>query len=295
MGDHTHSEGEVMLSYRAMVMEMNGNRDGTDRVSSSEVLSRFMVTPLNMDMVMHMLGGMWAASDDLTLAVMVPYLSLEMDHSTRMGATFTTEAEGIGDITLAALRNVWSEDNHTIHLNAGIGLPTGSIDEKDVTPMGRVRLPYPMQLGSGTLDLKPGVTYLGHADACTWGGQVIGTLRLDENDNNYTLGNTIRATAWLTHDWSDTINTSIRVAAVSWDDIDGADPRLMPGLVPTADPELRGGERVDVGLGASVTPHDGALAGHRLAVEWLIPAHQDLDGPQLETDSTIIAGWQRVW
>ncbi len=39
-----------------------------------------------MDMEMHMLGVMYAPSDDVTLMAMVPFVRLDMDHRTRTGA-----------------------------------------------------------------------------------------------------------------------------------------------------------------------------------------------------------------
>ena len=39
MGDHMHKKGEWMVSYRFMMMTMEDNRDGTNRLDISEVLS----------------------------------------------------------------------------------------------------------------------------------------------------------------------------------------------------------------------------------------------------------------
>jgi hypothetical protein len=60
MGDQTDGKGEVMLSYGYMRMRMDGMRDNDDGVSRSKVLQDFMVTPVNMDMEMHMFGAMYA-------------------------------------------------------------------------------------------------------------------------------------------------------------------------------------------------------------------------------------------
>ena len=45
MGDHTHSAGEVMLSYRFMRMSMEGNRDGTDHVDPQPTIESFHYHP----------------------------------------------------------------------------------------------------------------------------------------------------------------------------------------------------------------------------------------------------------
>ena len=295
MGDHMHEASTRMLSYRYMFMEMDGNRNKTDRLGTSDVLKDFRVTPTNMEMQMHMLGGMWAPTDHVTLMVMLPYVLMEMDHLTRMGGTFSTASEGFGDVKTMGLIRLYRKGHHAVHLNAGISFPTGSIDEKDDTPMGRVRLPYPMQLGSGTFDVLPGLTYLGHADALSWGAQALGIVRLGENDNDYTLGDRISGTLWGAYRWCEWFSNSLRVRAENWGNIDGADPRLDPTLVPTADPDRRGGSRVDLGIGAEIKGQSDWMEEHRLAVEWETPMYQDLDGPQLETDWVFTVGWQKLW
>ncbi|MDE2762781.1 MAG: hypothetical protein OXQ94_18130 [Gemmatimonadota bacterium] len=57
MGEHTHERGEWMLSHRFMRMSMAGNRDGTERLETADVLRDFMVAPLDMTMTMHMGGS----------------------------------------------------------------------------------------------------------------------------------------------------------------------------------------------------------------------------------------------
>ena len=52
--------------------------------------------------------------------------------------------------------------NSSILVNLGFSLPTGSIDEKGRTPKDAnvdTQLPYTMQLGSGTYDIKPSIVY----------------------------------------------------------------------------------------------------------------------------------------
>lgn len=67
-------------------------------------------------------------------------------------------------------------------------------------------------------------------------------------------------------------------------DFHGADDDLDPTPVPTADPDPCGGDRLDALVGLSWHGSEGRLAGHRFAFEVGWPFHQDLDGPQLETD-----------
>lgn len=298
MGSHTHSEGDWMFSYRYSRMEMDGNRDGTDRLSAAQTRARgFMVAPLDMTMEMHMFGAMYGVNENFTLMAMVPYVRKSMNHETGALVRFKTSTEGLGDTKLTGLYKFYEDEVHNLHLNAGLSLPTGSIDERGDTPaMANAKLPYPMQLGSGTADPILALTYNGHQDAWGWGGQAGGTFRFGENGDEYRLGNEYNATAWLSRQLNDFIGVSARLDGRAWDDISGADPELNPAMVPTARTDLRGGERVDALIG--VTLADGGsdlLNGHRLAAEFGMPVYQNLDGPQLETDYRFVLGWQAAF
>lgn len=297
MGAHVHGQGDWMFFWRGMRMEMEGNRDGADRMRTADVFARgFMIAPQKMTMDMQMPGAMYGVSDTLTMMLMVPYLDIEMEHITAMGARFKTASEGVGDVRLSGLYRLMQWGHHELNLNAGISFPTGSIDEKDDTPAGtNQHLPYPMQLGSGTYDLLPGLTYIGHADDYSWGAQGVAVVRTGENDNGYTLGDRFQLGSWLSKDWSRVFSSSVRLNAQWWGNIDGADKKLSlmaPGMVPTADPDLRAGRRFDLLVGARITPGSGFLQGQRFAVEYGQPVYQNLDGPQLETDWTATIGWQ---
>ncbi len=296
MGDHTHKAGEVMFSYRFMRMDMAGNRDGTTDLTPAQVLQQFPVTPTEMTTDMHMLGVMVAPTDELTLSLMAPYVFKSMEHITRMGTRFTTQSNGFGDIRLMGLYKILDQDRQRIHLNAGISFPTGSTNQRDDTPAGLNQvLPYPMQLGSDTFDLHPGITYLGQSEGWSWGGQALGTIRLGTNGNSYRLGNRLNITGWGARRWNNWFSTSVRLNGNTWGNISGADPRLNPVIIPTADPNRRGGTRLDVGLGLNFLVNKGALAGHRLAIEFALPVYQSLDGPQLETDWLLTVGWQKAF
>ena len=151
MGDHLHGKGEFMASYRYMRMEMDGNRVGTRDVSPAEVVvpgGTYGVSPLQMDMQMHMLGLMWAPTGWLTLVGLFPFVQISMDHVNFMGVPFTTQSSGIGDIGASALVKLFRGERHDMHANLGMTFPSGSIDRKDTVPgpMGptEIVLSYPM-------------------------------------------------------------------------------------------------------------------------------------------------------
>ncbi|WP_120500344.1 transporter [Roseovarius sp. EL26] len=317
MGDHLHKQGEFMVSYRFMRMDMQGNRQGTNSISDDAIATgipnRFAgmpgqpptlrIVPQDMTMDMHMFGAMYAPSDRVTLMAMLPYLKKDMTLTTYQGGmgtnrlgNFSTSSEGIGDIKAGALVGLMDSKAHKVHLNLGMSLPTGSITERGnvLTPMGmttNVRLPYSMQLGSGTYDLLPGVTYTGNSGMFNWGSQLRGTIRLGENDESYTLGDEAAVTAWASVQPQPWVSLSGRVEAKKLGRIEGMDTNIM-GPVQTADPDNYGGETVNMFVGANFVAQRGALRGHRLALEAGYPIYQNLNGVQMETDWTLNAGWQ---
>lgn len=322
MADHRHKSGEWMVSYRYMTMDMDGSRDGTrslipDQIAST-VPNRFFgtpgqpptlrVIPTNMKMDMHMVGGMYGLSDRITLMGMTSYVTNDMDHLTYMGGMgttvrggFTTGTSGLGDSTLAVIIGLddGAKPKSQINLNLGLSLPTGSRDETDqiLTPMGGTpspRLPYPMQVGTGTFDFKPALTYFGRKDKLGWGGQVSARLPLGKNDDRYRYGNRVEGTAWAAFEPAYWISFSGRIKAISQGSISGSDP-LIVAPVQTADPDNHGGEQVTAGFGMNLAGQSGALKGHRLALEYQLPLHRDFNGPQLETDSVFTIGWQKAF
>ncbi len=315
MGDHVHKKGEWMISYRLMRMGMEGSRDGERALSEVDIATtvpnRFFgsptqpptlrVVPQRMTTDMHMVGAMFGLSDRVTLLAMAPYLTKNMDHVTFSGlsgvdvlGSFTTRTEGLGDITIGAL--IASAARPGLHWNVSISLPTASIDESGMilTPANtrpRVRLPYAMQLGSGTVDLKPGLTYRTRANRVSWGVQANATIRLGTNSEAYRLGNRADVTGWIAYDWSPDLSTSLRARLSHQQSIDGRDENIA-GPVQTADPDNYGGTIAALAIGTNYRFSRGPLAGTRLAFEAALPSYQDLHGPQLETDWTLTAGWQ---
>ena len=322
MADHRHKKGELMLSYRYMNMEMDGSRIGTDSISPEETATQIAnpffgqagqpptlrVVPTNMTMEMHMAGAMYGLTDRITLMAMGSYVEKSMDHVTfqgGMGTTvlgnFTTESSGIGDTTIGAI--IGLDDGQTAHrqINLGIGLslPTGSISKTDqvLAPTGAtptLRLPYPMQLGSGTFDFKPSLTARDRFGKWSIGGQAMANIRLESNSADYALGDIYEATSWVAYEPQPWVSFSGRVKARTQGRISGQDA-LIVAPVQTADPDNQGGDTVELLGGINLAGSKGWTKGHRLALEFGIPLYRDLNGPQLETDYMFTLGWQKAF
>ena len=313
MGDHLHESGEFMVSYRSMRMRMEGNLVGDESVSPEQIAmtiaNRFAnppmmpptlrVVPTEMTTTMHMVGLMYAPTDNITLMGMVNLVDRKMDHITFQGPMgnnqlggFTTRTDGLGDTKLGALIGLVNEPDRKLILNLGISIPTGDIEETDqiLTPMNTTpspRLPYPMQLGSGTWDIEPGLTYIGAKHRIGWGSQVKLLYRLDENDESYSLGDQVTWSSWGSYRFNNNISASLRLTWTDLDAIDGIDP-MIAAPVQTADPANFGGKRWDFGVGIN-TIWEG---NHRISLEYENTFDMDVNGVQMEMESMLTLGYQ---
>lgn len=310
MADHLHRTGEWMVGYRFMRSYQDELRDGTKHVSKQRAYSRvssggygYHNAPTRMAMNMHMLEAMYGWSDRVTLMLMANYMDMNMDaelhpHGPAAPVPYRMDSSGWGDVELAALFDAGRTAHGRWVGKLGLSLPTGSITEHDGMPHGAggsmvpMRIEYGMQLGSGTYDLRPAMTYAEQYEYWSWGTQASAVLRLGENDQDYRLGHRGEITAWLARAWAPAVSSSLRLVGARWGNINGRDDAIEVAMSPAADPDAQGGQRIDVGLGANLRVPSGALEGQRLAVEVLRPVYQDLDGPQLASDWTLNAGWQ---
>ncbi|MEM9669533.1 MAG: transporter [Pseudomonadota bacterium] len=322
MADHRHEKGEFMFSYRYMRMVMDGSRIGTNSVTPEEIVTTvpnvfagqpgqpptLRVVPTDMNMDMHMFGAMYGLTDRVTLMAMTSYVRNEMDHITFAGPAgtdvlgeFTTSSDGIGDTVVSAIIGLdnGKKAHRQFNLNLGFSLPTGRIGFEDqvLAPNGMtptLRLPYPMQIGSGTIDFKPGLTLRDRFGDVSIGGQVMGTVRLGDNSSDYTRGNIGEFTTWVAYEPRPWISLSSRLLGRTMGSIDGFDP-LIVAPVQTANPAFQGGETLEALFGVNLLGQEGFVRGHRLAAEFGFPLVRDLNGPQLETDFMFTLGWQKAF
>lgn len=298
-GAHIHEKGEWMTSYKYMNMKMDGLREGDSNVSLSEFpynpppagpAGTFVVAPLQMNMEMHMFGAMGGITDRLTAMVMVPYTFMSMDHRAANGTLFTTETEGLGDVKLSSTYDLWTKEEHNVLLNAGLSLPTGDINSTDFTPAGgnNTQLPYPMQLGSGTYDLLPGITYLYTPQgALSYGAQAKAVMRLGRNDRDYSLGDQFTFDAWAGYDMEEFGTATARLHFFGEANIDGEDSALNQDLITTARTDFQASQRIDLNLGYAYE-----LGSNRFLVEGGLPLYEKVDGIQLEHDYSFSLAWQ---
>jgi hypothetical protein len=337
--------GEFMVGYRYMWNSQSGNMlNGTNAVSDQSIINNgcaepgsrgCFLTPDSMSMSMHMLDLMYAPTDWLTLMLMPQFVDMNMDmrglytsakdaglegglaghyvHHTQNGH----ETGGIGDLGMYALFKLFDNGTHHVHATAGLTAPTGDVNlqiRRTHTIDGGYQ-DYGMQLGSGTWDFKPSLTYTGHIDDFSWGVQANGIVRMeDKNKSGYRLGDMFQGTVWGGYGITNWLTATVRGVYTVQGAIKGqfngsANGQFVDAKAPV-DPATGlqpnssilkfgpqdysgnyGGRYWDVGFGLSAVVPSGDLAGNRVSVEWLQPVEDDVNGYQLKRDGALSATW----
>lgn len=299
MGDHLHHKGGLMVSLRYMNMMMDGNKMGTDNIDDATIFQQYMVAPQDMKMQMYMLGVMYAPSNRLTLSAMQNIIKNNMDLTAQMMMNgmmmkrdFSTSASGFGDLKLNALYGLFNHEINSLHLNAGVSLPVGSIKERGKTPMmENAKLPYTMQLGSGTFDVTAGATYKELYPSFSWGSQFLATFRTGKNTEEYRLGNYYQLNLWGAYRLFENVSLSGRALGVITSSIEGADPQLNPMMVTTADTKNYGSEKIKLLGGVNVSfSQTSTLKNIRIGAEIGAPVYENYNGIQMNENLSFLIG-----
>ncbi|SEN37115.1 DUF3570 domain-containing protein [Nitrosomonas marina] len=304
--------GEFMVGYNFMYSRMGGNMlHGSNTVSdptivsegcSSEILCTFK--PAEMDMRMHMLDIMYAPTRWLNLMLMPRFMDMEMHLQELEGRPppepgehqhFGGHTTGvIGDTLIASLIKLYERQGHRVHAGLGISAPTGKTDLQ-IRRVFRVdggAIHFGMQLGSGTWDFVPSLTYTGEYNRWNWGAQVSGIKRMENrNESGYRLGDLFQATAWGGFDLTSWLTASVRGLYTLQDRIHGDFNILNARIGPMDFPANYGGQFWNVGFGVNAVIPDGRFAGHHFGFEWLQPVHTDVNGFQLDRKGALTASW----
>lgn len=329
--------GDVMVGYRYQWSSQGGNLlQGNQAVSDQTVVANGCQTapcfaaPDNMVMHMHMLDLMFAPTDWLTLMLMPQFMDMGMSLRGLDGApdSYNTlgmnlnghlnhhlqnnhETGGIGDLGIYALLKVFDDGTHHLHATMGFSAPTGNVDIQNRRnhQVDGGYTHYGMQLGSGTWDFKPSITYTGQWDNLSWGAQASGTIRMEnQNKSGYRLGDLFLATAWGGYNIAPWLTANVRGVYTTQGSITGAYPGSQsdstnPWFNTDGSPtsilkfgpmdyrQNSGGKYWDVGFGLNASMPSGAFAGNTLSVEWLQPVYTNVNGYQLDRDGALSFTW----
>ncbi len=307
LGHMLHESSRFMVAFRYAFSRQAGDMlHGTSTAGDPAVVSHgcdgipCRTAPDDMNMNMFMLDLMYAPTDWLNLMVMPQFVDMNMDVRLLEGAepdvhgTHSHATGGVGDVQTFALVRLFQSESHRVHLALGINAPIGDVDlqfrRTHQTDRGFTH--YGMQLGSGTWDLLPSVTYNGVLGRFSWGGQLSGVARLEsEGASGYALGDVFQSTLWGAFDLTGWLSGSLR-AVYTWQGrVSGRYDGLHAESGPMDFPTNYGGNYFDLGFGVGLRVPSGVLAGNRLRVEWLQPVVDAVYGYQLERRGTLFAVW----
>jgi hypothetical protein len=249
------------------------------------VVSSYLRTPRSLAVSVHTVQLAYAPHERATLVAEIPFVRKELESIETSGARTQEQTEGIGDVVFALVVPFIRKGRESSHVHFAIEAPTGSIrrggDDR--------RLPYDSQIGNGTVDLEWGWTYRGETNWLSWGGQAVGHHPVGKNGLKYREGSRFDVSLWGASRIGAGLSMSLRIAWQKQNNIRSFDRSFVPIEDPSDNDKARGGTRLTVTPGFTLELPQ--LANQRLAVEVGVPVHQDLDGPQLEQDWTIKAGW----
>jgi len=293
--------GDLMVGYRFMVSHQSGRMlHGSDPAGDDAIAAygcgaiQCTFAPSTMAMHMHMLDLMYAVSSNINVMAMLQLSDMEMtmrplpgtigggggahDHS----AHPSHNTGGVGDTSVSALLKLFSTSTHEVHAGLGISIPTGAVNEK---MSNGDFMDYGMQLGSGTWDLLPSLTYTGLYRRLFWGAQASGTYRLQSNNQSgYALGDVVQSTAWGGLQLAQWLAGTVRAIYTRQGAIRGQYNGPQTIVSPADVPANYGGRYWDVGIGLSAALP--GRAGNRIGFEWLQPVRDDVNGYQLERNGT---------
>jgi hypothetical protein len=196
---------------------------------------------------------------------------------------------GWGDLGFYGLVKLFDIPQHHMHLTLGFTAPTGDTTQRIA---GGDYTHYMMQLGSGTWDFRPSLTYTGYADDFSWGTQVLGITRGDsQNEEGYRLGDQIQATTWGSYQLFDWLSANVRGMYTRQYRITGYYNGPSSIIGPMDVPTNYGGTFWDVGFGLNADIKTGELRGNSLSIEWLEPVATDVNGYQLKPQGMLSATW----
>lgn len=309
MISHVHEKNQWMFSYRFMNMNMSDVMSGTKDKAQSEVFLNYLMAPQSMKMNMHMLMAMYGITNHFTVMAMFNYFSNSMDMamfsnsthqhnsssiSTVSSTAMNMKSSGLSDVKLHLLYGLLDKNNHKLLFSLGLNLPLGSIQKTgnaDDMAYPNSRLPYMMQLGSGTFDLMPCLNYLFQYNDLTASAQFSSVLRTNTNSIGYHYGNEFALNTWMAYSWHQNISSSVRAEGLLGQTISGQDNTVYYYNEPSANPNNYGGEKVNLFVGSKYQFQNNFLKNNQLSLEYGLPIYQNLNGLQLKTQQLFNVAW----
>lgn len=280
------------IAYSFERMKHRGLLVSDGHVSQRDVLNRppnfFDRTPRTLEVTVHTFQLAYAPHPRSTLIIEVPFVLKELETMDEFGRRTEEQTKGVGDIGFILVVPFIRKGGESSQVHVGFDIPTGSIRRGG----SKTPLPFDSQIGNGTVDVEWGWTYRGEKDWLAWGAQVVGRHPIGRNGRKYREGSRFETSVWGAATLSAGVSASLRFGWRKQNNTRTQERDFVtdPLNDPSDDPKARGGTRLTLSPG--LTLEWPRLGNQRISVEVGIPVYQNLDGPQLEQDWSIKAGWQ---
>jgi hypothetical protein len=238
----------------------------------------YTLAPQQLDSSRHDSKLLVSINEDMQFLLILPYISNEMtvrNKDVGVDQTYITKSSGIGDVSVAGLFDPFDLRDQNMTAKISLGLPTGSIDKTDNTPLSNAYpLPYDMQLGSGSFQISPLFVYWGRDGFISYEIAAGSTFYLNNNDNGYKYGNEYYTGALVSCDIiSNCLDVTVSLNSVYSEKIDGRDNRSNSNNDLSHDPGNTGGYRLDCNLKFTIVSFTNLY--------FSLPAYHSYNGIQL--------------
>lgn len=294
IGARTLDMGVMEVGYRFSQTNSRGVWFANDSLPLATTLQLYPVAPLTLSQQTHGAIFSWGLMDNLTLIGTAEFSIFEREQLTDTGILFITRTEALGDLTAAALYEVYRAGPYRANVSLGAVFPTGKSRTYADTPFGADQaLPYDQRPGGGTFGITPAAAFQVQNEVGTVGATFRARINLIEGTTDWTPGDRYEANGWGAYKINDALSLSAGVRWAIWGRIEGADPQLDPTMDPGNDPVTgqAGGQRADMPLGINLLMPGGILEGHRIQLETVYSLHHDYEGVRLGQDWAITLGW----
>ena len=313
-GDHYHKTNEKMLSIRYSSMQMKGNSLDGQSISDQEIITSqvnpfasmsgapayLSVVPKKMEMEMMMVGGMYAASDDLTYMGMIMFMKNKMTSNTYKGAmdraylgSFQTSLDDLSNFSFSVLYRVVETNNNRWHLELGIDKSIGKNNNQALmlTPMNtymKMTMPYSMQMDESTR-LISGLTNSRNLGSLVFGSQIKKYTVIEDKD--WAFGDKLEISSWLQKAYDDSLSYSVRLLFTKEQNLSGSSSEIR-SPVQSANPLNYSGNTLEFGIGANKIFNFFEKEHIRLGIEYLFSLNNNKSGLQMKNDNKFIFGFQ---
>ena len=295
LGGTFYEKGNWALSIQYSQINLLGLRKGTDPIDVIQLKNQFDLIPISQVKEEYGLELLSGFSERMTFFLYAPYVQNTLmawakNPNFEDGYEQVTQtSKGVGDFQMGLIYDAVPTRNWDVHLHYTISFPTADFNQAStIGLLGRKILPYGMQLGSGTIDMKPGLSIVRYWRSWRFGHHSAATFRYDQNDKGYALGPDYKSSLWVSKSWTPYWSTAFRISGSYLSGIVGSHADIDADLSPDTAASSVGYKRVNMGVSSNFVFNFWKFKGVSCDIEYLRPSYQNMAGIQLHLEDQFL-------